>query len=150
MYGYFQTYELKMMTLFLFGGIIGILRKDIERGRMVQESFSYLPDISSLARALIVDYLLIVSVLLLWPGFNQPGTLDTLFYGENGLVMLFMVLSPLIIPLLWKVIKLDLQEINMSGRKPNKSFELTLDRFLAALPICSSPSSAAQLKRYET
>ena len=100
---------------FLFGVIIGILRKDIERGRMVQESFSYLPDISSLARALIVDYLLIVSVLLLWPGFNQPETLDTLFYGENGLFMLFMVLSPLIIPVLWKVIKLDLEEINMSG-----------------------------------
>lgn len=30
----------------------------------------------------------------------------------------------------------------------NKSFELTLDRFLAALSLCSSPSRAAQLKRY--
>ncbi len=29
----------------------------------------------------------------------------------------------------------------------NKAFELTLDRFLAALPLCSSPSMAAQLKR---
>ena len=112
MHGYFQTYESKMMSLFLFGGIIGILRRDIERGRMVEQSFSYLWDLSTLARALIAAYLLIMSVLLLWLGFNQPGTLDTLFYGENGLFMLFMVLSPLMIPLFWKVIKLDLQVIS--------------------------------------
>jgi hypothetical protein len=111
-HGYFQTYESKMMSLFLFGGIIGILRRDIERGRMVEQSFSYLWDLSTLARALIAAYLLIMSVLLLWLGFNQPGTLDTLFYGENGLFMLFMVLSPLMIPLFWKVIKLDLQVIS--------------------------------------
>ena len=30
----------------------------------------------------------------------------------------------------------------------NKSFELTLDRFLASLPLCSLLSRAAQLKRY--
>jgi hypothetical protein len=117
---------------------------------MVEESFGYLSDISSLVRPLILAYLLIVSVLLLWLDFIQPGALGAHFYGENGLFMLFMVLSPLIIPLLWKVIKLDLQEINMSGRKPDKSFEPTLGRFLAALPLCSSPSRTAQLKRYET
>ena len=108
---YFESYESKMMALFLFGGVIGMLRKDIERDRFDGRTFGYFWDLSSIARTVIVSYFMVMSVLLLWLGFNQPGTLDALFYGKHGFFMIFMVLSPLMIPLFWSVIKCDIQMI---------------------------------------
>jgi hypothetical protein len=110
-HGILESYELKMMSLLLFGGIIGILRKDIERDRFDGRSFSYFWDLSSITRTVIVSYFLVISILLLWLGFNQPGTLDDLFYGDNGLIMLFLVLSPLWAPLFLSVIRCDIKVI---------------------------------------
>jgi len=100
-----------MMILFLFGGVIGILRKDIERERFDGRSFSYFWDLSSITRTVIVSYFLVMSILLLWLAFNQPGTLDGLFNGDKGVIMLFLVFSPLWVPLFFSVIKCDLKDI---------------------------------------
>jgi hypothetical protein len=110
-HGLLESYEFKMMSLFLFGGIIGILRKDIERDRFDGHSFSYFWDLSSIVRTVIVSYFLVMSILLLWLSFNQPGTLDELFYGDHGLIMLFLVLSPLWVPLFLSVVRCDLKAI---------------------------------------
>jgi hypothetical protein len=110
-YGILESYESRMMSLFIFGVVIGVLRKDIERERIDRDSFSYFWDLSSIVRSIIVGYLLVVTVLLLWLSLKQPETLETLFYGDRELFMLFLVLLPIILPLFWNVIKYDLRVI---------------------------------------
>ena len=112
-----EAYESKMLAILIFGAGISALRKDIDSERVDGRPFSFFWELSGQIRTVIVCYFVLISGLLLWLSVSRPEVLTAVFYGEYGTAMLFLVLSPLLMPAMLSLIKYDIRLIRNERRQ---------------------------------
>ncbi len=106
-----NNFALQMFIILIFGGITSANRGEINKAHNEHEDFNYFHELGAVTKTIIIMYFTIITPSLLWLAVEQPGTIDSLFYGKYSLIMLLGVLAPIIIPLLASVIKDDLELI---------------------------------------